>query len=76
LKKEAVIGSVKSAYEFACFIGQISEANQSYKTIARILKNHSNEVLLYDLKRFESEIEAKHSPVGDCVIITKLRYKK
>jgi len=62
--------SIRKAYDLATFHGRISEPDITYKVMTR--RMHTlKQVIMHDTFRFTSEDEAKYSPMGDIVRVTK-----
>jgi len=65
-----VATSLKSAHELSLLHGRIAIPSISYKTLLRRMQNEET-VIFYDTNRFEAEDEAKYSPRGDVIRITR-----
>lgn len=63
--------SIRAAHNVALEFGQIKEPDLNYKATTRRLQT-ADSILLYDKSRFMSDTEAKYSPLGDVVRITRM----
>jgi len=62
--------TIRKAYEISLFEGNIAQPDISYKSLQRRL-TIGDSVIMYDKSRFVSDTEAKYSPIGDVIRITR-----
>lgn len=66
---------LNKVYEAAKFRGQVADPNISYKQLVRHIKT-IDPIVLWDRSRFETEQEAKYSPIGSYVKISRATFIK